>query len=416
VIILFDKKIRITMFGGFRIYCDDVLMFESLSKPSKPFELLAMILLSDKDNVSAEELMQSLWADDSSVVNPEGALKNNVYLLRKALKSIDENTEFIITKNGGYAWNDDIPMRLDVKELEKINTQIDNNKLSSSLQVELGKEALDIYIGDILPGLEMSSWLVFISHYYHVMYMNIVYRLCSLLSDIGTNSAYEDIITIANKAAFIEPVSEKLYIYMFRSMKQLNMKEAVINFYPVANNMYYEEAGEQLSSEIKDIYLWASHGNIHTELDLRRIKNDLEEVTKKDKPLQGAYFCQYDNFKHMYHIIARGAERVGNSVALILLTLTTKDALIPPKKEAITSMMTLKTIVQKSLRKGDVFSQFSQNQIIVMISIKHASDCELIQNRFASLYEKINSKNEMMLKISNLVLDPITISQKIDEK
>ena len=39
---------------------------------------------------------------------------------------------------------------------------------------------------------------------------------------------------------------------------QVDMKQAALSYYPVISNLFYDELGERLSPELRDIYLWAS--------------------------------------------------------------------------------------------------------------------------------------------------------------
>ena len=126
--------------------------------------------------------------------------------------------------------------------------------------------------------------------------------------------------SICRKANLIEPLQEPIYLYMFTAMQQLGMKKAILNYYPITANLFYDELGERLCAEIRQIYFWASEGTNLIEQDLQQIQEDLAEITKDQRPIRGAYFCPYEMVKHIYHMVARSAERAGNNVVLLLLT------------------------------------------------------------------------------------------------
>lgn len=87
------------------------------------------------------------------------------------------------------------------------------------------------------------------------------------------------------------------------------MKQAVLSYYPVISNLFYDELGERLSPELRDIYLWASQGANQMKENLRQIQQDLGEITRDARPIHGAYYCEYEMFKSVYQMVARSAAR-----------------------------------------------------------------------------------------------------------
>ncbi|MFQ9680475.1 MAG: hypothetical protein ACLRZH_10680 [Ruthenibacterium lactatiformans] len=85
------------------------------------------------------------------------------------------------------------------------------------------------------------------------------------------------------------------------------MKQAVLSYYPVISNLFYDELGERLSPELRDIYLWASQGANQMKENLRQIQQDLGEITRDARPIHGAYYCEYEMFKSVYQMVARSA-------------------------------------------------------------------------------------------------------------
>ena len=88
----------------------------------------------------------------------------------------------------------------------------------------------------------------------------------------------EETLDICNRAALLEPLHEELYRYIFNTMRRLDMKQAVLSYYPVISNLFYDELGERLSPELRDIYLWASQGANQMKENLRQIQQDLGEI------------------------------------------------------------------------------------------------------------------------------------------
>lgn len=97
--------------------------------------------------------------------------------------------------------------------------------------------------------------------------------------------------------------------------------------------------------------------------DMELIWMDLRE---KGRP-QGAYCQDYQTFKRLYRFVERGLMRVPASAYTVLLTL------VNDKKEYVTlqdqeHLMTgLGEAIRRSLRSGDVYTQYSSCQFLLMV-------------------------------------------------
>lgn len=156
----------------------------------------------------------------------------------------------------------------------------------------------------------------------------------------------------------------------------MDMKAAVLSYYPVVANMFLDEVGEPLPESVREIYRWAAKGaNLPME-DIRHIQKDLDEITRDDRPIRGAYFCPYEVFKHMYHIVVRSATRNSEDVILLLVTLVPLEA---PKQEMIR----------------------------VMLSVKHTDDYKVVRDRLLDRYEKSGLSQILRMQVTIGIPDPI---------
>ena len=138
--------------------------------------------------------------------------------------------------------------------------------------------------------------------------------------------------------------------------------------------------------------------------DIRHIQKDLDEITRDDRPIRGAYFCPYEVFKHMYHMVVRSATRNSEDVILLLVTLTPQEA---PKQERIRVMLSVKELIKNMLRKGDVFSRYGRNQYVLMLSVKNADDYKVVRDRLLSRYEKSGISQILHMQVTVGIPDPI---------
>lgn len=96
--------------------------------------------------------------------------------------------------------------------------------------------------------------------------------------------------------------------------------------------------------------------------DVEIIWRDLREAGN----LRGAYCPGYHNFTCIYRFVERGLVRSRNSVFAILLTLTDKNGELIPVDMRDPLMAMLSETIGNSLRLGDVYTQYSSCQFLLM--------------------------------------------------
>lgn len=399
-------SMKITMLGGLSIEWNGVPILKHSARLNKSLELLALLLLNSDSFVSNEQLMDELWMDEK-IENPAGALKNAVYTLRKLLQQADPDLQFVITENGRYLWNPKVPVELDVWVFEGDVKHLEMDTTSEEEKLSAARSALALYTGDLLPSLSGNQWVVQYNNKLRRMYLHTAEWLAHVLEKRGGRDSLKEILDVCNRAVLLEPLYEELYVYIFNAMRNLDMKQAVLSYYPVISNMFFDELGERLPQEICDVYLWASEGTTQVEENLRQIQKDLSEITKDDRPIRGAYYCEYEMFKHVYHMVARGAARAGTSVVIMLITLSARPGKVTSKQDMVDAMLQLKDIVKNTLRKGDVFSRYSRNQYILMLPVAAIVDCTIVETRLLETYGKKSIARKVAIGTKTQELDPI---------
>lgn len=398
------KRLQAKMFGGLQIHVGDQYLVEKGGRVNKPIELLVYLLLNIGAQITNEQLMEALWGDDE-VENPAGALKNAAYSLRRLLTKVGLDQECIITRDRQYAWNPDVPVDLDVDRFNKLyEAAMQNPDVSDEEMVRCCREALALYAGDFLPGLSDRYWLMTRASTLRQRYLNMVLHLSDRLLASDERSGAEEVMNLCSRALLLEPLSEDIYLRHFTALRKLDMKAAVLSYYPVVANMFLDEVGQPLPESVREIYRWAAEGaNLPME-DIRHIQKDLDEITRDDRPIRGAYFCPYEVFKHMYHMVVRNATRNSEDVILLLVTLVPLEA---PKQEMIRVMLSVKELIKNMLRKGDVFARYSRNQYVLMLSVKNTDDYKIVRDRLLTRYEKCGMSQVLRMQVTIGIPDPI---------
>ena len=120
-------------------------------------------------------------------------------------------------------------------------------------------------------------------------------------------------------------------------------------------------------------------------IDMKRIRQDLTEEYRTP----GAYCQDYESFRRIFRFVERGLRRSGSSAYIILLTLTDKKGDFIALEDRERYMAILRQVIQHSVRTGDVFTQYSSCQFLLMVlgaSRENALQIgHRIQNEFQAL-------------------------------
>ncbi|CAB1247260.1 conserved protein of unknown function [Ruminococcaceae bacterium BL-4] len=405
------EPFKVTMFGEFSVYWKDHCIVEAGTRLNKPFEVLILLFQRRDLRISNEELMNRLWNEDSKADNPAGALKSAIYLLRQLLKKADPETNFIFTEGKQYVWNPEIPVQVDLWDFEDIVLKVKYDDLLEEEKLQLCRRAIHLYTGDFLPGLSEHQWAIQQSVYYRRLYMDAIEIIGDLLFSKGSRDYWNELLSICNRAILTDPFNEKLYILLFKTMQQLDMKQEILNYYPVVSQNYFDEMGEQMPQIVRNIYQWASNSTYHTIKDIYQIEQDLEGTIRSERPINGAYFCSYEVFKHIFHMIVRSADRENNCVILMLLTLSLENGMDFSKDQFNKTMEMLKEVIETTMRKGDVFSRYSRNQFVLMLPVKKSKDSKQVEKRLRQAFSKHHPPLPVYLEVITGLPSSVVINQ-----
>lgn len=117
-------------------------------------------------------------------------------------------------------------------------------------------------------------------------------------------------------------------------------------------------------------------------MDLKHIQHELSE----QELLTGAYCQDYDNFKNIYRFVARGLHRSGREAFTILITLADGDGTFISLSCRESQMKLLGTVIQNCLRIGDVYTQYSSCQYLVMVLDASAENANMIGLRIRDAF------------------------------
>lgn len=132
----------------------------------------------------------------------------------------------------------------------------------------------------------------------------------------------------------------------------------------------------------------------NTQVDLDHLRSFIQEVGYS----KGAYQVEYEGFKKIYRFIARCIGRTQQEVQTVLFTLRAPSGCIPDVQELLLSMNNLQTAVHESIRRGDVATNYSSSQFVVILMDSSIADAGMVADRIRNKYVQLhNFKNGMEL-------------------
>lgn len=376
-------KIKVKMFGGFTVSWKGKTVSEENTRSKKALLLLAYLIYNRSRRITAQNLTELLWSEPDETVNPQGALKTMVHRMRNMFEPFGEKAgyDLIVSKGTSYSWNEEYEIEYDVETFDALceQAQAENDP---EKKLEKAKEAIAAYSGDFLPKFSMESWVMPISAYYNGLYVETVRTALSLLEEKDERT---EMISVCENALKADPYNEEIYEVLLRSLLLLGKRSEVISNYEKFFDQMTNTFGIAPGDELRDIY----HKAVSMENESTITWDDLNSQIREKTGASGAMICDYDFFKAFYHLQARSITRTGDSIHIGLFTVSGKNGATLPKRSLQNVMENLETIIQTSLRRGDVASQCSSTQYVVMLQqANHENSCMVFERIIRAYYRQ----------------------------
>ena len=179
-----DKEIVIHVFGTLEIHsATGVLTQEKLKSPLM-CRMLLFLLLNKRSAQSAMTIADVLWPEDDSLQNQEARhsnLRGIVYRFRQLFSLISPH-DLVVTTNCGYRLNPDLRIITDMENFDRAWDAVQNAS-GAAQKMELIKQAMSLYNGEIYPPARGEHWLSAWSHHYRSRYLALSNELLCKLAD-----------------------------------------------------------------------------------------------------------------------------------------------------------------------------------------------------------------------------------------
>ena len=385
--------LTIRTLGVFSVSIGDTPISDNSTRSQKLWKVFKYILTNRHKMVSVETLIGVLWPEEEPD-NPQKSLHTLMSRLRKQLNPGGSHDSYILFQHGCYQWNPRLPIDLDVTEFENMITKAGESQDDAEKVVFL-KRAVEMYLGGYLSEAIYEAWVLPSSNYYKRLYLRTVMDLAEVYKRLNE---FDAIAQLCIKAIDNEPYEESLYEYLIQALlingEITKAKEQYRQFSELMEKAFGAKPSEEFRSLSQG--MWEAEG---VESNLFDIKRRLDGETMQ----RGAFFCTTDTFNQIYQLDKRSDERMKFPVFLGLITLAYKDQ-TPEERVIKSSVLALRQCLMRTLRAGDIVSQYSKNQFILLLSAYMTKDAEAALVRVRRLFsqEPEGSRFELRVNLSQI--------------
>ena len=347
--------IKVSMLGEFTLQFGDALLRESGTRSRRIFGLLSFLICHRGHPVSQYKLIDLLWGDSGEITNPENTLRILLHRTRSQLDQLyaGAGRECILRKDGSYIWNPEIPVEADYEQFEALIQNPQGSRLENLLQ------ALQLYRGEFLFRQSSDSWVVPICTHFQNLFLEASREAAQLLME---QQRTQEAAEVCRRWLAAEPYSEAACQMLMQVLAAAGNPQGAGELYEAFSRRLFDDFGIRPSEDTRRVYRNLVHSPVDRTMDMDEV---LEHLQEPEGP-PGALQCDYDYFKMLCYAERRAIERSGAVTHVALLSISgTPDK--PLSKRSLNRIAEqLGQCLRTNLRRGDVISQCSASQYIIM--------------------------------------------------
>ncbi len=374
-----EPDLYICTLGTFHIRSGEVSISEKAGRSRKVWDLFKYLLINEGRTVPVDTIVDSLWPERENA-DPRAALQDLVYRVRRLFAEevpSDQSPVRIEFNRGGYCLTLGAGCWFDLREMERL-FQEGASLLDSDPQGARSRyrEGVALYGGDCLPEHPYDPWVFPARYYYRRLYMEGVLQLVELLRDAGDHA---ETIRVCEKAFSIDPFLEAEDLhhrFMQALVEERRMVDALAHYRHLAD-LLDRELGVKPSWHLRDLNRLLKTDMEVANLDL----NAIDERLGEEQEAEGALLCDRHTFRFLHRLEMRRSERSDGVICLGLFSLSWNNLGAPRGRDLGAAMSALKEILTSNLRKGDVITQWNEEQCLVMLPGCARRDSEDLRER-----------------------------------
>ena len=357
---------------------------------TKSMKLLQILLHCGEGGIARGKLLESLYGREE-LADVANNLRVTSHRLKKMLVDAGlPEYDYIQIKSGIYRWSSPMEVEVDVHVFSNL-VNSSKTETSEDKKIQLLKSACEVYHGEFLPGLSGEDWVLLESVQYKKKYTQALSQVCDSLMK---QREYETVLDLCEKASELYPFDEWQSVQVDCLMALNRYKEA-IQLYEDTAKLFFEELGISPSEKMMNQFNEMSAKMSHKPQAINEIKGGLKEDEEED----GAFYCNLPSFRDGYRLVRRIIERSGQSVYLMLCTVTDGKGRPMENKEKLAAMTDeLYDAVKHCLRRGDSFTKYSPTQFLILLVGTNQENCSMIFDRISRYFAREHKSWEQYLE------------------
>lgn len=369
--------IKVSMLGEFTLQFGDALLRESGTRSRRIFGLLSFLICHRGHPVSQYKLIDLLWGDSGEITNPENTLRILLHRTRSQLDQLyaGAGRECILRKDGSYIWNPEIPVEADYEQFEALIQNPQGSRLKNLLQ------ALQLYRGEFLFRQSSDSWVVPICTHFQNLFLEASREAAQLLME---QQRTQEAAEVCRRWLAAEPYSEAACQMLMQVLAAAGNPQGAGELYEAFSRRLFDDFGIRPSEDTRRVYRNLVHSPVDRTMDMDEV---LEHLQEPEGP-PGALQCDYDYFKMLCYAERRAIERSGAVTHVALLSISgTPDK--PLSKRSLNRIAEqLGQCLRTNLRRGDVISQCSASQYIIMLPKANYENSCMVCRRCIAAFQR----------------------------
>ncbi len=404
--------------GGYSLNYDSREIRLDISIKSKGMQIFLLLLKAADRGVSREELLRVVQAGEDAPGRSSSNLRQQIYLLRKAVARADlPPGRYIVLEESRYYFSPDYQVETDTGCLDRLLARIRNCRAERGpedggrreKEQELLLDFCRHYTGEFLPMLDGEEWATVEAAYYQNCYSRCLNRLCGMLRGQGD---YETMLELSQAASQIHPYDEWQTVQI-ESLMRLRRYQEAWKVYEDTVLFFDKELVASSVDRVAERYRQESGEAQYAGHAMAAVKAGLRETEK----IRGAYECSYPSFLDVYHILRRNEERLGMENTLMVAALAENGARARTdgtegeggaafgEPEFGQKMELLRRMIREGTRSEDIYTHYSGNQYLVLLTGAKIADGRKIARRLEKKWQEISGDGGVEASFAVYTLD-----------
>lgn len=364
-----------------------------VSSGGKVIQLLLLLILAGDNGISRMNLQDALF--DRRNTDAANALRITATRLRKVLgqSGLPEDTYVTVEKSMYYLkpGNGNLRIQMDAVLMEKIYYQALEIEDERERQKKL-EAACSLYRGEFLPAMSGEVWVETLRSRFQDIYFKSVREACAVMKK---HKDYEKILKLCDSALEVYPLAEWTE-WKIEALTALKRYGEARRAYELAVQRFMDEAGN-----IPPVHVLTSIREIGEQIE--HLPGEVEDIRKElmeEEWSAGAYRCTYPGFVDCFRMIVRSVERGKKNGFLIICTIRDgRDGPVEDSGKLQTYGDMLCEVIHECLRRGDIFTKYSPDQVLIIANDLKGDKCRIVENRIISgMHRRCGQKVSMHIQ------------------